>query len=75
MYEMALLSLHCGLRAGEVFSLTWKDVDLDHGLITLLDTKASKTRTVSITADVKKQPLRQKNRSAKGAWYSHPEMV
>lgn len=52
-YEMALVSLHCGLRAGEVFSLTWKDVDLDHGLITLLDTKSSKTRTVSITADVK----------------------
>jgi integrase len=52
-YEMALLSLHCGLRAGEVFSLTWKDVDLDHGLVTLLDTKSGKTRTVSMTADVK----------------------
>lgn len=51
-YEMALLSLHCGLRAGEIFSLTWKDVDLDHGLITLLDTKSTKTRTVSMTADV-----------------------
>ncbi|MDX9963949.1 site-specific integrase [Desulfobacter postgatei] len=51
-YEMALLSLHCGLRAGEVFSLTWKDIDLDHGLVTLLDTKSGKTRTVSMTADV-----------------------
>lgn len=53
IYEMALLSLHCGLRAGEVFSLKWKDVDLDHGLITLLDTKSGKTRTVSITGAVK----------------------
>ncbi|MDD4274951.1 MAG: site-specific integrase [Desulfobacter postgatei] len=51
-YEMALLSLHCGLRAGEIFSLAWKDVDLDHGLITLLDTKSSKTRTLSMTADI-----------------------
>ncbi|MCG8549331.1 MAG: site-specific integrase [Desulfobacterales bacterium] len=51
-YEIALLSLHCGLRAGEVFSLTWKDIDLDHCLITLLDTKSSRTRTVSMTADV-----------------------
>ncbi len=51
-YEMALLSLHCGLRAGEIFSLTWKDVDLDHGLITLLDTKSGKTRSVSMTATV-----------------------
>jgi integrase len=50
---MALLSLHCGLRAGEIFSLTWKDIDLEHGLITLLDTKSSKTRTVSMTDDVK----------------------
>ncbi len=53
LFEMSLLSLHCGLRAGEVFSLTWKDVDLDHGLITLLDTKSGRTRTVSITKDVK----------------------
>jgi len=52
-YEMALLSLHCGLRAGEIFSLTWKDVDLNHELLTLLDTKPSKNRTVSMTADVK----------------------
>jgi integrase len=50
---MALLSLHCGLRAGEVFALTWKDVDLDHGLITLLDTKNTKSRVLSMTDDVK----------------------
>ncbi len=55
MYEMALLSLHCGLRAGEIFSLTWKDIDFEHDLVTLLDinTKSGKTRTVSMTADVK----------------------
>ena len=53
MYEMALLSLHCGLRAGEIFSLTWKDIDLNHGLITLLNTKSGRTRTLSMTGDVK----------------------
>ncbi len=53
VYEMALLSLHCGLRAGEIFSLTWKDIDLDHDLITLLDTKSGKTRTLSMTIEVK----------------------
>lgn len=52
-YTKALLSIHCGLRAGEIFSLTWKDVDLDHGLITLLDTKSGRTRTVSMTGDIK----------------------
>lgn len=63
-YEMAILSLHCGLRAGEVFSLTWKDIDLEHGLVTLLDTKSSKTRTVSMTDDVKNF-LEEKVRSGK----------
>jgi len=53
LYEMALISLHCGLRAGEIFSLQWKDVDLEHGLITLLDTKSGRTRTLSMTDDIK----------------------
>lgn len=52
-YEMALLSLHCGSRAGEIFSLRWKDIDLEHGLITLLNTKSGKTRTVPMTGDIK----------------------
>ena len=65
MYEMALLSLHCGLRAGEVFSLTWKDVDTEHGLITLLDTKSGKTRTVAMTAGVL-AVLTAKDRGGKG---------
>ncbi len=47
--EMSLLSLHCGLRAGEVFSLTWGDIDLRHGLITLRDTKSGVSRTVHMT--------------------------
>lgn len=53
LYEMSLLSLHCGLRAGEIFSLQWKDIDLDHNLITLLDTKSGRTRTLYMTDDVK----------------------
>ena len=53
VHDMALLSLHCGLRAGEIFSLTWGSVDMNHGLVTLLDTKSGKTRTLSMTADVK----------------------
>jgi len=53
IHNMSLISLHCGLRAGELFSLTWKDIDMDHGLITLLDTKSGRTRTLSMTEDVK----------------------
>ncbi|MGO8942113.1 MAG: tyrosine-type recombinase/integrase [Syntrophobacteraceae bacterium] len=53
VYEMALVSLHCGLRAGEVFSLTWGDVDLDNGSLTLRDTKSGRNRTVFVTKNVR----------------------
>ena len=32
LYEKTLVSLHCGLRASEIFHLTWSQVDLDHGI-------------------------------------------
>lgn len=53
VHDMALMSLHCGLRAGEIFSLTWGAVDMEHDLITLLDTKSGRTRVLSMTDDVK----------------------
>ena len=34
VYEMALISLHCGLRFGEITALTWADVDRTHGMLT-----------------------------------------
>ena len=40
-------------RASEVFRLTWNDVDLERGLLTLLNTKNGKTRVAILTADAK----------------------
>ncbi len=53
VHDMALLSLHTGMRAGEIFSLTWADVDLAAGLLTLRDTKSNKNRPAFMTETVK----------------------
>lgn len=53
VYEISLIALHCGLRAGEIFSLTWADIDFEHELLSIRDTKSGKDRTVFMTAKVK----------------------
>jgi integrase len=40
VHDMTFLSLHCGLRFGEIASLTWQDVDIDKGVLTIRDAKA-----------------------------------
>ena len=53
LHDQALLSLHCGLRAGEIFGLTWADVDTDRDILTLRDTKTGPTRHVYLTKQAK----------------------
>ena len=53
-YEMCLLALHCGLRFGEIVSLTWGDIDLAQGLIYIRDPKNQTNRVAYMTEEVKK---------------------
>lgn len=53
LYQMAMISLHSGLRAGEIFSLTWADVNFEKGLLMLRDTKNSETRYGFMTETLK----------------------
>lgn len=52
VYQMAFLGLHTGIRASEIFRLTWGCVDVEHGIITILDTKSGKGRTAFMTEQV-----------------------
>lgn len=46
-----ICALDTGMRSGEIFSLKWKDVDLDLGLITIaaLNTKTLQTRQIALS--------------------------
>ena len=39
LYEIALISLHCGLRANEIFSLKFSDCDSEKKLMNIFDAK------------------------------------
>lgn len=53
VHDMSLLALHTGMRASEIFTLTWADVDLASGHITLKDTKNNRNRPAFMTEAVK----------------------
>ncbi|MHC1744889.1 MAG: tyrosine-type recombinase/integrase [Syntrophobacteraceae bacterium] len=46
--KFALLS---GLRRGELFKLTWDDVDFQRGIVTLRDPKGGKTKTIPLSSE------------------------
>ena len=52
-HDLAVLSLFCGLRAGECHELTWGDVDWDAGTLYIRDPKNKHSRHAFITAEVR----------------------
>ena len=54
IYKMALLSLHTGMRASEIFKLTWGCVDTERGIISILDAKSGHGRAAFMTDPIKK---------------------
>jgi integrase len=61
LYEISMLSLHCGFRAGEIFGLTWGDINLDEGTILIRDPKNNKNRFAFITEKIKEILRNRKN--------------
>lgn len=54
IYKMALLSLHTGMRASEIFKLTWGCIDNERRIITILDAKSGHGRSAFMTEQIKK---------------------
>ena len=52
VHDEALLSILCGLRAGEIHSLTWGDIDLENGTIFIRDPKNKRNRHSFTSEDV-----------------------
>ncbi len=53
-YRQALISLHCGLRFGEIAALRWGDVDTERKIIGVRDSKGGFSRFARMTDEVKK---------------------
>ncbi len=54
LWEMAILSLHCGLRFGEIANLRHGDIDTRRGIIGIRDSKGGFSRYARMTEDVRK---------------------
>jgi integrase len=48
LYPLVILTLSTGMRRGEVWRLTWQQVDLANGVIILLETKNKQPRRVPV---------------------------
>ena len=59
MHDMALLSLHTGLRMGECFDLTWHSIDWENEIIHVMDTKNEESRPAYMTGAVKEMLQRR----------------
>jgi len=73
VHDMALFSLQTGARAGEIFSLTWGDIDIFSGTALLRDTKSNKNRPLFLTDDVKKILARRQPADAKASTLVFPD--
>ena len=53
LHDIALVSLHTGMRAGEIFNLKWQDINLENGIINIVDTKNNEPRKAFMTDTIK----------------------
>ena len=60
LHDITVFGLYAGLRAGEIFSLKWRDIDLTNGLISIKDPKNATNRSAYINAPIREVLWRRK---------------
>lgn len=53
LYNITAISLHTGMRAGEIFALKWGHIDTDNGIIHIADPKSGHARKAFMTKTIK----------------------
>ncbi len=79
VHDQALLALHCGLRAGEIFNLRGQDLDFENsnGIIRIMDPKGGSPRTAYMTNAVremlkKRMPKNPADLIFEDRWHGEP---
>lgn len=73
VHDMAVISLHCGLRFGEIADLKSQDLDFQNGFITVMNPKNKQSRKAFMTKQVR-QILKERVSSEPDA-YIFPDTV
>jgi len=60
LYEISLISIHSGLRAGEIFGLLWGYLNFENNIIHVADTKGKPSHDAYMTKTVRKMLLSKK---------------
>ena len=60
LHDITVLGLYAGLRADEIFSLKWRDIDLVNGLINIKDPKNETNRVAYFNAPIREMLLKRK---------------
>lgn len=63
-----VIALNTGMRTGEIFRLSWKQIDLHERMITVEVTKSGKTRHVPISERLFQELVSMKSRNAKSQY-------
>lgn len=64
LHDICLLSLHTGLRAGEIFKLRWEDVNFETGTLLVRDPKSGKNRYAYLTQATRTMLIHRKDEAS-----------